>query len=52
MKTDKNFRSYLAQIILGMKNVSGESCREKQNRKFILSNFFYENRAVCEIKWE
>ena len=41
-------------FILGMRNVSDQSCREKQNTNFVVSNFFlfFENRAVYEIKWK
>jgi hypothetical protein len=39
-------------IILRMWNISNKSCRENQNIHFIFSNFFPENRAVCEIMWK
>ena len=29
-----------------------KSCRENQNTFFIFGNFFSENWAVCEKKWE
>jgi len=35
-----------------MKNVSGKSCRENQNTHFVLSNFFFLNRAVNEVRWK
>ena len=38
-------------IPLRMRNVSDDICREKQNKYFILNNFFL-NPAVYEIKWK
>ena len=39
-------------VLLTMKNVSDKQCRENQTR-FVFSNiFFFENRAVYEIKWK
>jgi len=35
-----------------IRNVSDKHCREKQNTHYIFDNFFFENRAVCEIMWE
>jgi hypothetical protein len=35
-----------------MRNVPDKSCTENQNTHFVSSNFFFENRAVCEIMWE
>jgi len=35
-----------------MRNVSDKSCKESQNTHFVFSNFFPENRAVCEIMWK
>jgi hypothetical protein len=32
-----------------MRNVSDKSCRGNQNTHFVFNNFFFENRAVCEI---
>jgi hypothetical protein len=39
-------------VFLGVKNVLDKRFRENQNTKFILSNFFLENPAVCEIMWK
>jgi hypothetical protein len=39
-------------ILLRIRNVSDESCRETQNTHFVFSNFFSKNRAVYEIMWE
>jgi hypothetical protein len=37
-------------VLLRMKNVSGKTYTEKQNRHFNFNNFFsYENHAVYEI---
>ena len=35
-----------------MRNVSDKSCTENRNTHFVLSNFFFENRAVYEIMWK
>ena len=35
-----------------MRNVSDKSCLENQNKHFVFGNFFFGNRAVCEIMWE
>jgi len=43
---------YLAQLFLGMRNISEKSCRENQNTHFMFSNFFYENHAVYELMWK
>ena len=37
------------QILPRMRNVLDRSCRENQNT-FYVSNFFSENRTVCEIE--
>jgi hypothetical protein len=37
---------------LRMRNVSQKICRENQNTHFMLCNFSFENRAVCEIMWK
>ena len=39
-------------VLLRRRNVSGNSCRKNRNTRFMFSNFFFENRAVCEIKWK
>ena len=41
-------RSFLPRNI----NISDKSCTENQNTHFVVSNFFFENRADCEIMWE
>ena len=42
-------RSFFPRIRI----VSDQSCRENQNTRFIFNNcFFFENRAICEIKWK
>jgi hypothetical protein len=40
------------QILLRMRNVSDNICRENQNIHFIFNNFFSENRAVYEKMWK
>ena len=39
-------------VLLTMRNVSDKSCRENQNTDFMFHNFFFLNRAVCEIMWK
>ena len=41
-------------VLLTVRNVSEESCRENQNTRFILSNSPppTENRAVYEVMWK
>jgi hypothetical protein len=48
MKTDINFLSYLAQILL---QIFRHICRKNRNSHFVLKDFF-ENRAVYEIRWK
>jgi len=38
-------------ILVRMKNVSDDSCRENQ-KKFYIQENIYENRVVYEIMWE
>jgi hypothetical protein len=35
-----------------MRNVADKVCSENQNSYFVLSTFFFENRAVCEKIWK
>jgi hypothetical protein len=40
-------------ILLRMRNVSDESCRDNENTHFVFKKiFFSENRAVYEIMWK
>ena len=39
-------------ILLRMRNVSDRTYGESKNTHFMFSNFFFENRAVCEIMWK
>jgi hypothetical protein len=39
-------------ILLRLGNVLDKICGENRNTHFVFSNFFPENRAVCEIMWE
>jgi hypothetical protein len=50
MKTNKHFLSYLANFFLEWEMFQ-KSSRENQNTHFMFSNFFFENHAICEIKW-
>jgi hypothetical protein len=36
-------------ILTTVRNTSNKSCRKNQNTRFMFSNFFSENRVVCEI---
>jgi hypothetical protein len=36
-------------ILLRMRNVADKSCRENQNIFCVVTFFFFENRAVCEM---
>ena len=38
-------------VLLRMRNVSDENCRENQNKHFMFSNFS-KNRAVDDIMWK
>jgi len=46
------FVTVTRSFLLGMRNVSGENCRETQNTHFVFRNFFFENRSVYEIMWK
>jgi hypothetical protein len=46
-----HFVSYLTQFFLEWKRFR-QSCRETRNTHFIFNIFFFENRAVYEIKWK
>jgi len=39
-------------VLLLMRNISDESCREIQNTHFVFSNFLSENCNVYEIMWK
>jgi len=40
-------------VLLRMRNVSDNSCKESQNTDFMLNNFFFpEIRAVSDIMWK
>jgi len=39
-------------ILLGMRSVSENSCRENENTYFVLSNFFQKNVAILEMMWK
>jgi len=40
------------RILLEMRNVSGQNCRENQNTRFVFNNILFQNRAVYEIMWK
>jgi hypothetical protein len=52
MKTDVNFFIISRSVLLRMRNVSDETCRETRNTHFIFITFFFENRVVYEIMWK
>jgi hypothetical protein len=62
LKSDKNngtlhkdlctFMIISRWILLTMRNVSDESCRENQKAHFIFNKFVSENRAFYEIMWK
>jgi len=39
-------------VLVRMRIISDNSCRENQNTHFSFNNCFSENLAVCEIMWE
>jgi hypothetical protein len=39
-------------ILLRMRTISDQSCRENQNTYFVFDNFLSENRALYEIMWK
>ena len=39
-------------ILLRIRSISDEGCRENQNTHFMFNNFFSENRVVYEIMWK
>ena len=39
-------------VLRKMRNILTKCFREIQNTRFLFKNFFFENRAVCEIMWE
>jgi hypothetical protein len=43
------FMAICRRILLGIRNVSDNRCRENQNAHFMFNNFFSETRTVYEI---
>jgi hypothetical protein len=39
-------------VLLRMRIVSDKSCGEKESIDFMLSNFYFENQAMCETMWK
>ena len=59
LQSDKNNRylhedisEHISQNFLRMRNISLQSCREKQNTHFTFNIFFFENLTVYEIIWK
>ena len=52
MKTNIHFLIISPSVLLIMRNVSDKSCRGNQNIHFMFCDFFFENRAGCEIRWK
>jgi hypothetical protein len=46
------FMIVFSSVLLRVRNVSDRSWRENQNKYFMFSNLFIENRAVYEIMWK
>ena len=46
------FSIIFGSVFLRVKTLSDKSYRENQNTHFMFSDFFFENRAVCEITWK
>ena len=65
LKSDKNKRCFTWKhiyihiyifvppwILLRVRNISEQCCRENQNTHFVFSNFFFENSAFYDIMWK
>ena len=52
MKTNTRFLIISRPILLRMRNVSNEICREDRNTDCMLNNVYLENLAVYEIMWK
>jgi len=39
-------------VLLRMRNIPDNSCRENQNRHFMFKNFFTVSRTVYELTWK
>jgi hypothetical protein len=50
MKTNIHFLSYVALFSLELETFQTKTV-EKNETRFMFSNFFFENRAVYEIMW-
>jgi len=46
------FMIVFSSVLLRVRNVSDRSWRENQNKYFMFSKLFIENRAVYEIMWK
>jgi len=52
MKTNTHFFIISRLVLLRMRSVAKQNCRENHNTHFMLINFFFENCAVNEIIWK
>jgi len=53
VKTNVHFFIISLSFLLRVRNVSGKSCRENQNTRFVFGNFFFlENLTVYEVMWK
>jgi len=46
------FKSYVAELFLEWKMFQTKVVEKNQNTHFVFSNFFWKNRAFCEIMWK
>jgi hypothetical protein len=51
MMPNTHFFITTRSFLLRMRNVSGITCSENQNKHFVFSNFFFLNRAVYVEKY-
>jgi len=52
MKTNVHFFITSLSILLRMRNVLDVMCRGNQNTRFVLNNFFSDNRVISVIMWK
>jgi len=51
MKTNLHFSLYYRTVLLGMRSVSGKSCRGDQNTRFTFNKVFFFPRKSCRL-WD
>jgi hypothetical protein len=39
-------------FLLRIRNVSDKRCRDNQSTHFTFNNYFFQNRALCDIMWQ